>query len=799
MSLEAKAEEQTSKIRYPQPISKSRPHSNSGYLFKSDHSESRDSSMIEKPEVNSSRDPSRVTSEGVPSFERPQSAPPQFLADTANLKFSEFVGSGDHYFSSGYFMNPSAYSSMDPRFQSHQYDFGSHPWLNVSMGSVPYKASLTSSSDGSRESQLISAFSGNNLHATLVSSGEGNKNFSSQSEVSTSAWMNEPSVGPGPVGKIQTDYPRALSPIFFSSGTVSSSKAGISLPSFQQTLGRISPALGVSGSFSKFKDRRLSLDVESDSGLSAVSNLSSNSVNNSESNSKFTYGDMSGMYASETSDSAFNAIASAVSLSNGRSTPDVTSQMSSLTIEDDAHVHHIQSHNQQYHSVDENADLTLPSVRASYLNGSNQRSYVDGYNESIGTMPAQYSQAYSQREFIPSAMAHADMDYSAYGPRQFSHNVSTQGTWDKSQSRNAKHVLRYPPTNLESQAHIPHRGHQRHSSSGNPQASNIYYRAGNAKTNDRGHGRSSNSKKAHHAAHNQAEVSPLVPMQQANVPRNALLQELRVNKNSLLVKLDDVIAKELVSEFATDQNGSRFIQQSLESASPEQKQSLFDQLEQDTLRLCVDVFGNYVIQKFFEFGLPAHRRILAEKLYGNVLPLALQMYGCRVIQKALEVISDDQQVIIVEELRGHVMKCVKDQNGNHVIQKCIEKVPPQHISFIVSSFNGQVFSLSTHAYGCRVIQRLLEYCADDQKTPILEEILSRVSDLVLDQYGNYVIQHVLQRGALEYRRAILDHVKGHVMEMSKHKFASNVIEKCFTYASNEEKAELIDEMIGDES
>jgi hypothetical protein len=212
---------------------------------------------------------------------------------------------------------------------------------------------------------------------------------------------------------------------------------------------------------------------------------------------------------------------------------------------------------------------------------------------------------------------------------------------------------------------------------------------------------------------------------ESSSPRSELLQDLRTNKSGAFagnVKIEDVIAKGLVNEFATDQNGSRFIQQSLETSNAEQKQAIFEQLEPTCLRLCVDVFGNYVIQKFFEFGLPVHRRILAEKLGGNVLTLSLQMYGCRVIQKALEVINEDQQVLLVRELEGHVIKCVKDQNGNHVVQKCIEKVPPQHVQFIVHSFKGHIFSLSTHAYGCRVIQRLLEYCTDQQKVWNLQEL-----------------------------------------------------------------------------
>jgi pumilio RNA-binding family len=66
--------------------------------------------------------------------------------------------------------------------------------------------------------------------------------------------------------------------------------------------------------------------------------------------------------------------------------------------------------------------------------------------------------------------------------------------------------------------------------------------------------------------------------------------------------LKDVVSRGLMLELATDQYGSRFIQQRLETATPEEKQAAFEQLLPETLRLCTDVFGNYVIQKFFEFG-----------------------------------------------------------------------------------------------------------------------------------------------------------------------------------------------------
>ncbi|CAK9150462.1 unnamed protein product [Ilex paraguariensis] len=219
---------------------------------------------------------------------------------------------------------------------------------------------------------------------------------------------------------------------------------------------------------------------------------------------------------------------------------------------------------------------------------------------------------------------------------------------------------------------------------------------------------------------------------------SSLLEELKNNK-TMSLELSDIV--DHVVEFSTDQYGSRFIQQKLETATEEEKMMIFPEIIPHALSLMTDVFGNYVIQKFFEHGTESQRKELASQLIGHVLPLSLQMYGCRVIQKALEVVDVDQQTQMVAELDGSIMKCVHDQNGNHVIQKCIECVPQDQNQFIVSAFFGKVVALSTHPYGCRVIQRVLEHC-DDPTTQqiIMDEIMNSVCALAQDQYGNYVIQ-----------------------------------------------------------
>ncbi|KAF1833901.1 ARM repeat-containing protein [Decorospora gaudefroyi] len=301
-----------------------------------------------------------------------------------------------------------------------------------------------------------------------------------------------------------------------------------------------------------------------------------------------------------------------------------------------------------------------------------------------------------------------------------------------------------------------------------------------------------------------ASMAPMMPVQQQQPPRGPREQQVgeglgamslelanfkREQKQSKRWELTDI--KDHVVEFAGDQHGSRFIQQKLETANSEVKDSIFRELEENALQLMQDVFGNYVIQKFFEHGDQIQKKILVGKMKGHVLELANQMYACRVVQKALEHALTDQQAAMVKELEKDVLKTVKDQNGNHVIQKVIDRVPMQHIQKIVEAFRGNVGVLSVNSYGCRVIQRLLEKVQEPQRRFILTELHAEGPKLITDQYGNYVTQHVIEHGLPEDRAKIVALIKAQFLMFSKHKFASNVVEQCLICSDDAQRRELV--------
>ncbi|OXG91409.1 pumilio 2 [Cryptococcus neoformans A2-102-5] len=274
------------------------------------------------------------------------------------------------------------------------------------------------------------------------------------------------------------------------------------------------------------------------------------------------------------------------------------------------------------------------------------------------------------------------------------------------------------------------------------------------------------------------------------VVRSALLEDFRLNKMKKW-ELNDIFGH--IVEFAGDQHGSRFIQQKLEIATPEDRQKLFDEIYPNAYQLMTDVFGNYVTQKMFEHGDQLQKAALAKKMDGRVLQLSMQMYGCRVVQKALDHLLNEQRAKIVAELEPHILECVKSSNANHVVQRMINIGPPQSIP---DSFIGHVEELAKHPYGCRVLQKTFENLDDKMKRSLLDEMHKCVISLTEDQFGNYVIQSVITVGKSEDRNKVVDQLKGRITTFARHKFASNVVEKALIHADPADRRALIDELIG---
>ena len=88
-----------------------------------------------------------------------------------------------------------------------------------------------------------------------------------------------------------------------------------------------------------------------------------------------------------------------------------------------------------------------------------------------------------------------------------------------------------------------------------------------------------------------------------------------------------------ISDFASDVEGSRFIQSKFEEPGGEPKAWVFSEIAPNAVPLTRDVYGNYVIQKLFDQGTMEHKKAMFSRMKGKISELSTQMYACRVIQK----------------------------------------------------------------------------------------------------------------------------------------------------------------------
>ncbi|TIB69348.1 hypothetical protein E3P77_00510 [Wallemia ichthyophaga] len=281
--------------------------------------------------------------------------------------------------------------------------------------------------------------------------------------------------------------------------------------------------------------------------------------------------------------------------------------------------------------------------------------------------------------------------------------------------------------------------------------------------------------------------------QHLSTNRSAVLEDFRVNGKHTKPELHNIFG--YVTEFATDQLGSRFIQQKLDNAPSESFLRVFEEIFPNAVELSSDVFGNYVIQKLFEHGSAAQRRRLVAQIAEHIPTLSFQMYGCRVVQKAVECVGEAEQMEIVGRMEQMTERAVQDQNANHVIQRIIEQVDPDRLLSLPVAFAENAKELASHPYGCRVLQRSFEHIGQARSRCLIEALHEHVDNLVVDMFGNYVIQYLLEFGDDSDRSRIIVKINHRFFELARHKFASNVCEKALIRAGENDREMLIHRLV----
>lgn len=101
-------------------------------------------------------------------------------------------------------------------------------------------------------------------------------------------------------------------------------------------------------------------------------------------------------------------------------------------------------------------------------------------------------------------------------------------------------------------------------------------------------------------------------------------------------------------EFSLDQLGSRFIQQKLDTLTPEELEAAFAEVAPKGVMLMNDVFGNYVIQKFLELEAGGPRQELAQQMKGQVRNTRLlqQCQGSLCCEQLMSLCSNPVEICV---------------------------------------------------------------------------------------------------------------------------------------------------------
>eukprot|EP01084_Bolivina_argentea_P282691 483952_1 len=278
---------------------------------------------------------------------------------------------------------------------------------------------------------------------------------------------------------------------------------------------------------------------------------------------------------------------------------------------------------------------------------------------------------------------------------------------------------------------------------------------------------------------------------------------------SLGLSISELIAHDLMGRIITCHDGSRFLQNVIDSSLIT---LLLNHLiaRHDLTQLSEDRYGNYSIQSLFEKGSDFdHSQLLNAFMYANVLRLSRSEYGCRVIQRALQCIS---AIDLIKELvfrlkrqasarPGAMDECLVDANANHVIQAIINlELPFQNIEFLKIALESNFSFYCKHAFACRIVQCFIKKYGDKLAVNKLFENNGHLS-ACQSMYGNYVVQCIIKpnvwychlKGISKFRwKLITELFRGeNVLFLSKNKFGSNVMESCVRVSTEKQIDGLI--------
>ncbi|XP_010268106.1 PREDICTED: uncharacterized protein LOC104605160 isoform X2 [Nelumbo nucifera] len=190
---------------------------------------------------------------------------------------------------------------------------------------------------------------------------------------------------------------------------------------------------------------------------------------------------------------------------------------------------------------------------------------------------------------------------------------------------------------------------------------------------------------------------------------------------------------------AKDQHGCRFLQRIFDEGTPQDVQTIFNEIIDHVVELMMNPFGNYLMQKLLDVCNEEQKMqilLMVTEEPGELVKISLNTHGTRAVQKLIETLKTRKEIsMVISALEPGFLHLIKDLNGNHVVSRCLQCLSNEDNKFIFDAAAKFCVDIATHRHGCCVLQRCIAHSTGEHQAKLVEEISTNGLLLAQDAFG----------------------------------------------------------------
>lgn len=151
---------------------------------------------------------------------------------------------------------------------------------------------------------------------------------------------------------------------------------------------------------------------------------------------------------------------------------------------------------------------------------------------------------------------------------------------------------------------------------------------------------------------------------------------------------------------------------------------ILQEIEENTLIICLDVYGNYVCQKLVTFLSSRQLFRFIKSISKDFELISTSIPGSCVISSLMEAIVNDDwcKEILLKSFEEFICRLICDPQGSHLLQLAINLYEEQKVKFIYKTVEENFFIIATDKFGCCLIKKIIEQGKDSIYPLVLENL-----------------------------------------------------------------------------